>query len=119
MGWFSGRRFGLSLLAILAGLAYFKWAGKPVAASDFVGTWQSSRTLTPLHLAANGEWEIRSAEGAVLQYGVWRYEDKKIIWTFKQGSRIFDDANPVLSVAPKEFTLRERNGSTTLFRRVE
>lgn len=120
MGFLSGRRLGLLLLLGGAALAYFKLAGgKRTSERDFVGTWQSSRTQTPLHLAANGEWEIRTAEGAVLQYGVWRYEGRQLIWTYKQGARVFDDANEVLSVAPAEFRLRERNGTTTVFRRLD
>lgn len=120
MGFFSGRRLGLLLVLGIAALAYFKLAGgQRTSERDFVGTWQSSRTLTPLHLAANGEWEIRTAEGAVLQYGVWRYEGKQLIWTYKQGARVVDDANDVLSVAPAEFRLRERNGTTTVFRRLD
>lgn len=95
------------------------FGGKRISERDFVGKWQSTRLVTPLHLAANGEWEIRTAEGAVLQYGIWRYEDKKIVWTIKQGTRISDDVNPVLSVTPAEFRLKERDGTTTVFRRLE
>lgn len=120
MGFLSGRRVGLLLGLAVAGLAYFKMVGgQRIGERDFVGRWQSSRTLTPLYLAANGEWEIRTAEGAVLQYGVWRYDGKQLIWTYKQGARVFDDANDVLSVAPAEFRLRERNGTTTVFRRLD
>ncbi len=89
------------------------------SASDFVGKWQSSRAVTPIHLAANGEWEIRQDDGSILQYGVWRYEDKKIIWSIKQGSRVIDDPTPVLAVERAEFRLKERDGATTVFRRLE
>jgi len=119
MAFFSGTRSKLILL-LVAALAIYSFAGgKRISERDFVGKWQSSRTNTPLHLAANGEWEIRTAAGAILQYGVWRYEDKKIIWTYKQGERVFDDANPVLSMAPGEFRVREQNGATTVFRRLQ
>jgi hypothetical protein len=120
MGFFSGNRFRLVLLLLAAGwLAFYLSGGKRVSERDFVGKWQSSRLVTPLHLAANGEWEIKTDAGAVLQYGVWRYEDKKIVWTIKQGARVSDDANPVLAVAPAEFRLKERDGSTTVFKRLE
>lgn len=105
---------GAGLLAI--GLA----ACSRTSERDFVGKWQSSRTQTPIHMVSNGEWEIRTEEGTILQYGVWRYEDKKLIWSFKQDNgQILDDPNPVLSVGPKEFSVRERNGTTTVFKRVD
>lgn len=120
MGFISGKRFQLALLLLAAGWLSFALLGsKRIGERDFVGKWRSSRAVTPIHLAANGEWEMRTDAGAVLQYGVWRYEDKKIVWTIKQGSRISDDANPVLSVGPDEFRLRERDGATTIFRRLE
>lgn len=91
---------------------------KAVSEQDFVGKWQSSRTFTPIHLAANGEWEIRKDDGTVLQYGLWRFKDKQIIWSVKQEGRLVDDPNPLLSVEPEEFRLKEQDGSTTVFRRV-
>lgn len=90
-----------------------------ISAGDFVGKWQSSRAVTPIHLAANGEWEIRQDDGTILQYGVWRYADKKIIWSIKQGNRVVDDPTPVLAVEAKEFKLKERDGATTVFRRLD
>ena len=120
MGLVAGNRFKLFLgLLAAGGLAFYLVGGQRISERDFVGKWQSSRLVTPLHLAANGEWEIRTGEGTVLQYGVWRYEDKKIVWTIKQGGRISDDVNAVLSVAPAEFRLRERDGSTTVFKRLQ
>lgn len=85
---------------------------------DFVGKWQSSRAVTPIHLAANGEWEIRKEDGTVLQYGIWRYEDKKLIWSFRQGERVIDDPTAVLSVDTGKFSIRERDGATTVFTRL-
>jgi hypothetical protein len=58
-------------------------------------------------------------DGTILQYGIWRYEDKKIIWSIKQGSRVIDDPNPVLAVERAEFCLKERDGATTVFRRID
>jgi hypothetical protein len=90
-----------------------------ISASDFVGKWQSSRAGTPIHLAANGEWEIRKDDGTILQYGIWRYADKKIIWSIKDGARVIDDPTPVLAVERAEFRLQERDGATTVFRRLD
>lgn len=115
---FSKLPFKLLALCIAAALAYHILSGKSINEGDFVGTWQSSRTLTPLILSANGEWEIRTPEGSVLQYGIWRYERNRIIWTIKQGGGIATDINPVLSVSKDSFELREQDGSTTRFRRL-
>lgn len=90
-----------------------------ISEGDFVGKWQSFRAVTPIHLAANGEWEIRKDDGTILQYGVWRYADKKIIWSIRQDRRIIDDATPVLAVEPKVFRVKERDGTTTVFRRFD
>ena len=108
----AGLAFALGLL--LSGLP----ACKRIHEHDFVGKWQSSRALTPIHLAANGEWEIRKDDGTVLQYGIWRYTDNKLIWSFKQGERVIDDPTTVLSVEAGEFRIRERDGATTVFSRL-
>ena len=120
MGFFSGNRFRLIVLALLVGLGmHFLTGGKRISERDFVGKWQSDRAVTPIHLAANGEWELRKDDGTVLQYGVWRYEGKQIIWSIKQGGRIMDDPTPVLSVTRAEFRLKERDGQTTVFKRLD
>lgn len=112
----SGRRRRVGLSAILACLAL---AGcKLTSERDFVGKWQSSRALTPIYLMANGEWEIRRDDGTVLQYGVWRYANQSLIWSIQQGGRIMDDPTPVLTIGPDQFTLREQNGATTIFKRL-
>lgn len=115
----SGRLFKLLALVAVLALAWALLGGKRMSERDFVGAWQSSRTNTPLHLAANGEWEIKTTDGAVLQFGVWRYDSKKIIWNYKQDGRILEDVNPVLSVGADEFKLKEQNGSTTVFTRIQ
>jgi len=104
---------GLALLALL-GLA----ACQRFSERDFVGDWQSSRAVTPLHLAANGEWELRQADGSVLQYGLWRVEGKTLVWSVRQGERVIDDPTPVLKVKRDTFSVRERDGATTVFRRL-
>lgn len=113
----NGRRGWIGLLAILPCLVALAGC-KRTSERDFVGKWQSSRAVTPIYLAANGEWEIRQDDGTVLQYGVWRYTDNTLIWSIKQDRRIMDDPTPVLSVAPDQFTLRERDGATTVFKRL-
>lgn len=90
---------------------------QPISGQEFVGEWTSSRTLTPIHVVANGEWEIRADDGAVLQYGLWRYEHPRLIWTLRQAQRLQDDVTVVLSVQPDEFRLREANGEVTVFHR--
>jgi hypothetical protein len=116
---FSGKLFKVAALLITGMLIYSLIAGKKFSERDFIGQWQSSRTYTPLVIAANGEWEIRNAEGGVLQYGIWRLENDKIIWSIKQGNRITDDANLVLSANAREFRVREQDGSTTVFKRID
>lgn len=83
-----------------------------------VGRWKSSRSETPIHIFRNGEWEIRRGEDEVLQYGLWRYDRDRLIWTFKDGPKYRDDINPVLSVGRDRFQLREVDGSVTTFVRI-
>lgn len=96
----------------------FDGCKKTISEHDFVGKWQSSRAVTPIHLAATGEWEIRQDDGTVLQYGLWRYEEKQIIWNVMQAGRLVSDRNPVLLVAPMQFHLKEADGAVTVFRRL-
>lgn len=91
----------------------------PVTDKSFVGKWKSSRVTAPIHLHENGEWEIRDEDGTVLQYGVWQYRDKTLLWSHKQGSAIEHDANAVLSATPREFRVRERDKTTTTFTRLD
>lgn len=86
---------------------------------QFAGTWKSSRMATaPLHLHPNGEWEIRSAEGTVMQYGVWQLRDRTFVWSIKQGDNLMHDPNPIVAVKADRFELRERDGSVTVFQRL-
>lgn len=113
-------RFGkFSVLAVLVGLLLGACKGQvqPSAAS-FVGKWQSSKLTTPLHLYDNGEWEIKNDNGGVLQYGLWAYQDSRIIWHFKSAGQIGREVNPVESVNASEFRLRE-GGQITVFKRLD
>ena len=83
-----------------------------------VGKWQSSRLVTPLYLHDNGEWEIKQDDQVVLQYGVWEYKDNTLVWTYKIGSRISSDTNPVLAVTAAGFELQESDQSVTSFTRL-
>lgn len=89
-------------------------------ADQFVGRWKTSRLATrPIELHANGEWEIRSGSGGdVVQYGVWHLQDRTLVWTFRTDSGVMHDTNPILSVSPGRFELRESDGSVTRFERV-
>jgi hypothetical protein len=85
---------------------------------QFAGTWQSSRVSTPLHMHANGEWEIRGDDGRVLQYGVWQLERRSIVWSIRMGDgRLMHEVNPVDSLEKRRFELREQDGSLTKFER--
>ena len=84
-----------------------------------VGKWQSSRLATPLILHVNGEWEIKQDDGLVLQYGLWDYQSNQLIWTVKQGKVLGRDINPVVSLKPEVFTLRENDRSITTFTRLD
>lgn len=92
---------------------------EPVTAQHFVGKWQSSKLTTPIYLYENGEWEIKSDTGTVLQYGVWEFKGDKIIWSFKYDGYIGLDPNLVVSTTPREFQLREADGKITTFRKLD
>lgn len=89
-----------------------------ITAKNFVGKWKSSRATTPVYLYENGEWELKTDDGAVLQYGVWQYKDGNILWSIKIDQKIGHDLNHVLSVSPGEFKLREMDSTTTTFTRL-
>jgi hypothetical protein len=86
---------------------------------NFVGKWSSTRTTTPVYLYENGEWEIKTDEGSVLQFGVWQYKDNNIMWSYKVDDRMGHDTNAVLSATPREFQLRESDRSITTFSKID
>lgn len=120
--WSFAARSGLVLIALLAMITLLDGCTNrdTLTAADFVGKWKSTRMITtPVHLYGNSEWEIKSDDGAVMQYGVWQYQDRKILWSFKTTDGVIHDKTRVLSVTPDEFRIRERDGSTTTFSRLE
>ena len=94
-------------------------SGEKVSEKQFVGKWKSSKLETPIYLHDNGEWEIKTEDGAVLQYGIWQYEDDSIRWSYKINSQIGHDVNAVLSATPLEFQVKEGDGSTTTFSKLD
>ncbi|MFL6691960.1 MAG: hypothetical protein ACJ8GO_03285 [Ramlibacter sp.] len=86
---------------------------------QFAGQWKSSRLATPLHLHANGDWEIRDGADQVLQYGVWQVRENKFVWTIKMDGQLQHDPNSIVSVKANSFELRERDGSITRFERLQ
>ena len=111
------RRRRFLLLAAL-GLSAAACSREPVA-EQFVGTWKSSRLATsPLLMRANGDWEIRSADDRVLQYGVWQVQGRRLLWTIRMNGQVLHDANTILEVDAHSFRLREQDGSVTRFDRL-
>lgn len=108
-----GFLLALGLAASLLG------ACKQTGPEAFTGKWRSTRTNTPLYLYANGEWEIKAGDGAVLQYGVWEYKNDRLIWSYSVGGHVVHDVNPVVAVKPREFQAREADGSLTTFYRLD
>lgn len=92
---------------------------KPESSVPYQGKWKSSKLTMPIYLYANGEWEIKTNEGAVLQYGIWELKNSKIIWSYKMGDRLSQEGDLIVSVKPAEFQLRESDGSTTTFTQLE
>lgn len=90
-----------------------------ISAASFVGKWHSSRLTTPLYLHDNGEWEIKTDDGAILQYGVWQYKDHRILWSYKTGATIGHDVNIVVSATPKRLQLEEADRTVTTFDRID
>jgi hypothetical protein len=97
----------------------FSGCSRETTGKNFVGKWKSSKLETPVYLYDNGEWEIKTENGAILQYGVWEYRPNAITWSFKVNSQIGHEVNEVLSVKPGEFQVKESDGSTTTFSKLD
>lgn len=116
----SRRVLSAAALAALLALAGACSRAPEPRAEQFVGQWKSSRLATmPLHMHANGEWEIKADEGNAVQYGVWRVQGRRMLWTVRMAGRITHDENAILLVAPQKFELREQDGSVTRFERID
>lgn len=116
-----GLRFAVAACTVWALVCGLPACGKPQERLDpgqFVGVWKSTRSSLPIRMHANGEWEIRRDDDQVYQYGLWRLEDGKLVWTFLAGGKALDDANPVLGIKANEFVIRELDGSATVFQRL-
>jgi len=114
-------KFAVTVLLLLSSAVLLAaCSGKDVATEkSFVGKWKSSKLETPVYLYENGDWEIKKDDGAVLQFGVWEYKNKNITWSYKINSYIGHDTNPVLSANSEEFQVRESDGTTTTFSKLE
>ena len=108
-----------SLLTAVSLLFLVSSCGGKIEEKNLVGKWNSSKLATPIHIHANGDWEIKTDEGAVLQYGVWRLKGKNIIWTYKLESKIGHDGDPIVSSTPREFRVKENDGTTTIFKKLD
>ena len=114
------RRIAAAALAALLALAGACSRQPEPRPEQFVGQWKSSRMATmPLHMHANGEWEIKADEGNAVQYGVWQVQGRRMLWTVRMDGRITHDENAILSVGPQKFELREQDGSITRFERID
>lgn len=115
----SASRWLLFLTLVLAASLGACARQSPLDEKAFVGKWHSSRAKTPIRLEQNGEWELLNKDGEVTQYGVWQYFDNKLMWSVTIDEQTSHDLNPVVSASPKEFKLRERDGSVTTFSRLD
>ena len=90
-------------------------------AKNVVGVWKSSRAAeTPISMYDNGEWEVRSADGKVLEYGVWQLVGQnRIMWShMDQDGRAMHEVNLIISVTPDKFIVQELDKSATTFIRI-
>lgn len=107
---------------VIVAVFFFKLSlsGETISEKNFVGKWQSSRAITPIYLYPNGEWEIKQENGTILQYGVWQYREKAIVWSLKQpNGSILRETNPVVSFTSQEFQIQELDRSVTTFKKWE
>jgi hypothetical protein len=105
----------LLAVAILGGCS----RQEPLGDNYFVGKWHSSKAKTAIRMDERGEWELLASDGSVAEYGVWQYFDNKVMWSVMTDGNMHHDINAVMSAGPKEFTLRERDGSVTTFARLD
>jgi hypothetical protein len=109
----------VSVLAAVCVLVLLSSCKGAIDEKHFVGKWRSTRLATPVYLHANGEWEIKTDEGGVLQYGVWKVKGSKITWSYKIDSQFGHDWDPILSSTPREFRVKEDDGTITTFTKLD
>lgn len=110
----------LSFFLLIVFLIFFYNITKEkITDKNFVGKWQSSKLATPILMYENNEWEIKKGDGSVLQYGVWQYEEKQLVWSYQMGSDIGHDVDPVLEVEKNTFKVLEADKSITTFTRLD
>jgi len=80
---------------------------------SFVGTWLSSRAGTTITLHPNGTWRLGSNCS-----GRWSVRSSCLVWTYESAHHIGEDVNPILYADAGEFSIRETDGSVTVFMRV-
>lgn len=107
------------ILLIVFVIFFYNIAKETVADKNFVGKWQSSKLATPIYLYKNNEWEIKKDDGQLLQYGVWQYKDKQLIWSYRMGSDVGHDVDPILEVEENSFKVLEADKSITTFTRLD
>lgn len=107
-----------AMLVLVTGLGACTTQDLPKERS-FVGKWHSSKATAPIRMDENGEWELLTREGEVVQYGIWQYFDNKLMWSISIDGMVRHDMNTVLSASSKEFKLRERDGSVTTFSKLD
>ena len=130
----------LKLVLILLFVASFTLCGcsgrENITESSFVGKWKSSRSETPVYLYANGKWEVKLDDGVlfcktgyseywkdpnnICNTGYWKYQDNNITWwtPIQSDKQTLQDVNPVLSLSPTEFKVRENDGTITTFKKL-
>ncbi len=112
-------KWGVAML-LLASLSLTGCSNRePVTEKHFIGKWKSSKLATPIYLYENGEWEIKSEAGAVLQYGVWEFKNNNLIWSYKVDGFVGHDPNFIVSATSREFQLREGDGKVTTFSKLD
>lgn len=116
---FSTSRWVAGALLVLAASLGACSKQESIKDQSFVGKWHSSKATAPIRMDENGEWELLTTEGGVTQYGVWQYFDNKLMWSIMVDGYMHHDVNSVLSANPKEFKLRERDGSVTTFSKLD
>lgn len=114
----NNRKLSVFLLIVFL-IFFYNITKEKITDKSFVGKWQSSKLATPIYLYKNNEWEIKKSDGSILQYGVWQYKDKQLVWSYQMGSDIGHDVDPILEVEKNTFKVLEADKSVTTFTRLD